>query len=81
MEMMLTSGIPIEKIDSMRSTLERQAKHTLTSSSNMRQLIPPMLQREIDGIMAECLGEDIVVIFDGTSEYFYCLLLKYPRLN
>ena len=80
MEMMLMSGIPIEKLDSMRSTLERQAKQTLTSSSNMRRLIPPMLQRELDSIMAECLGQDIVIIFDGTSEYL-CNLLKRNQLN
>lgn len=68
MEMMLMSGIPLAKLDSMRPTLEKHGKQKLTSSSNMRQLIPPMLQRELDCIMAECLGRDVVIIFDGTSK-------------
>ena len=36
MEMMLVSGIPIAKLDSMRPFLERHGKQKLTSSSNMR---------------------------------------------
>lgn len=68
MEMMLMSGIPLAKFDSMRPTLERHGKQKLTSSTNMRQLRPPMLQRELDCIMAECLVRDVVILFDGTSE-------------
>lgn len=68
MEMMLLAGSPIEKLDSMRSTLEMHGKLKLTSSTNMRKLIPPMLQREIDGIIMGCKEKDISVIFDGTSK-------------
>ena len=68
MEMMLLAGSPIEKLDSMRSTLEMHGKLKLTSSTNKRKLIPPMLQREIDGIIIGCKDKDIAVIFDGTSK-------------
>ena len=67
MEMMLLAGSPIEKLDAMRPTLEMHGKLKLTSSSNMRRLIPPMLQREKDCIIIECKDKDIAVIFDGTS--------------
>lgn len=77
MEMLLMSGIAIEKVDSMRPTLEKRAKLTLTASPNMRQLIPPMLARELDSVIAEFKGRDIVVVFDGTSEYSL-IKLSYP---
>ena len=71
---MLISGTAIEKLDSMRSILERHAKLSLTSSSNMRQLITPMLQKEIDGIIHDCRGQNLVVIFDGTSKSYFLFL-------
>ena len=71
MEMMLISGTAIEKLDSMRPILERHAKLTLTPSSNMRQLVTPMLRKEIDGIIHDCRGQNFVVIFDGTSKSYF----------
>ena len=68
MEMMLLSGSPIEKLDSMRPTLEKHGKLKLTSSTNMRRLIPPMLQRELDEVIRGCSEQKVVVIFDGTSK-------------
>ena len=59
MEMMLISGAAIEKLDSMRPILERHAKLTLTSSSNIRQLVTPTLRKEIDGEYMILLGRTL----------------------
>jgi hypothetical protein len=80
MEMMLLSGSPIEKLDSMRPTLEKHGKLKLTSSTNMRRLIPPMLQRELDEVIRGCREQNVVVIFDGTSKLLYTSILELQTL-
>ena len=41
----LTAGIPLSKIDCLRSFLEKYG-HRLTSQSHLRELIPTVLQKE-----------------------------------
>ena len=40
---------------------------TLTSPSNMRELIPFILDEEYKSIAKELLGKDVSIIFDGTT--------------
>ena len=47
--------------------LFEEVGYPLTSSSNMRQLIPFILAQEYECIYQEVKGKDVAIIFDGTT--------------
>lgn len=62
----LKAGVPLSKVDSFRDTLE---KHTfsLCDSSKLRQLIPFILDKEVQDIKRATEGKSVAVIFDSTT--------------
>jgi len=75
----LANGIPLQRIDGCRDFLEKRSGLSLTDSSHMRKYIPPLLQKEIQTIISECKGNDIVVIFDGTTrvDEVFCIIFRW----
>ena len=72
-EEFLKAGIPISKIDKLRSLLEKNG-HRLTSSSNLAQYITLIFKQEVDTIKKELslpgqgdMTRDVSVIFDGST--------------
>ena len=72
-EEFLKAGIPISKIDKLRSLLEKNG-HRLTSSSNLVQYITLIFKQEVDTIKKELslpgqgdMTRDVSVIFDGST--------------
>ena len=63
---MLKAGISLKMIDSFRDLLEDHG-YSLTSSSNLRQLLPFILQEEMTRLKTEIDGEPVSVVFDGTT--------------
>ncbi len=71
---MLKSGTAISKIDHFRELLEENAL-ALTSTPNMRQLLPFVLGRESDRVKAAIRGRPISIIFDGTTHVCEALVI------
>ena len=67
-EEFLKAGIPISKIDKLRSLLEKNG-HRLASSSNLVQYITLIFKQEVDTIKKdkENMTRDVSVIFDGST--------------
>ena len=66
-ESLLTTGIPISKVDNLRPFLEKYG-HRLTSSSHLTELIHLILKREKDCVKSEIATTDsFSVIFDGST--------------
>ena len=63
---LLKAGIPLAKSDCLRELLEEDST-ALTSSANLRQLIPFILHEEVTEIKREIEGRPISIIFDGTT--------------
>ena len=67
---LLKAGIPLAKADCLRELLEEDST-TLTSASNLSQLLPFILHEEMVEEMAklksEVQGQPIYIIFDGTT--------------
>ena len=57
---------PGVKVDLFRDLLEEHG-YALTSSTNLRQLIPFMHQEELSRIKQEILNQSLSIIFDGTT--------------
>ena len=62
----LKAGVPLSKVDSFRDILEERA-FSLCDSSKLRQLIPFILDKEIQDIKRATEGKSVAVIFDGTT--------------
>lgn len=62
----LKSGTPLNRMEYFRDLFE-DAGFALTSSPNMRQLIPFILEEEYKAISKEVMGKDISIVFDGTT--------------
>ncbi|KAK3734379.1 hypothetical protein QZH41_007564 [Actinostola sp. cb2023] len=62
----LKSGTPLNRLEFFREIFE-EAGMSLSSSSNMRQLIPFVLEEEYKCLEREIKGKDISIIFDGTT--------------
>ena len=63
----LTDGIPLSKIDWLRSFLEKYG-HGLTSQSHLRELIPSVLQKEKETLISELSeAKAVSTIFDGST--------------
>ena len=63
---MLKAGIPLSKIDLFRDLLEQYGL-SLTSASNLIDLLPFILQNELDCLKKDINGKYVSVIFDGTT--------------
>ena len=63
---MLKAGVALTKIDSLRKLLEEHG-YAPTSSSNLRQLVPFILEEKISRLQQEINGKHVSVIFDGTT--------------
>ena len=63
----LTAGIPLSKIDCLRSFLEKYG-HRLTSQSHLRELIPSVLQKEKETLKSELSeAKAVSTIFYGST--------------
>ena len=62
---MLKAGIPLSKIDLIRDFLEQYGL-SLTSASNLIDLLPFILQNELDRLK-DINGKYVSVVFDGTT--------------
>ena len=58
----LKAGVPLSKVNLFRDLL-----NALTSSTNLRQLIPLIHQEELSWIKEEILNQPLSIIFDGTT--------------
>ena len=66
-ECLLSAGIPLPKADILRPILEKYG-HRLTSSSNLSELIPAVLEKEREKIKNELQDiNEASIIFDGTA--------------
>lgn len=63
---MLKAGIPLSKIDIFRDLLEQYGL-SLTSASNLIDLLPFILQNELDRLKKDINGRYVSVVFDGTT--------------
>ena len=63
---MLKAGVPLAKIDCFRDLLEENG-YALTNSSNLRQLLPFILEEEIASLKEEISGKPVSIIFGGTT--------------
>ena len=77
---MLKVGVPLSKIDSFRDLLEDHG-FSLTSSSNLRHLLPFILQEEMTQRKKEIDGKPVSIIFDGTTHVCEAMVvvLRYVR--
>ena len=62
----LKAGVPLSKMDSFRDLLEENA-FRLTDRRNMQDYVPFILKEEEARIRSEISGQQLSVIFDGTS--------------
>ena len=71
-------GIALNKLDAMRPYLENISGKSLTTSSHLRDYIPPLLEQEIQKVLDEFKGREIMVIFDGTTHVgeFFCIVFR-----
>ena len=60
---LLKAGIPLSKLDILRDVLEENA-YSLSDSSHLRCLI---LQNEVKKIKEDIAGENVAIIFHGTT--------------
>ena len=65
-EQFLKSGIPMSKIDNLRSLLE-EGSYRLTHSSHLSEYIPVIHSEENKKMKGEIEGLDVSVIFDGST--------------
>ena len=61
---MLKARVPLSKVDLFRDLLEEHG-YALTSSTNLRQLIPFIHQEELSRIKQEILNQPLSIVFDG----------------
>ena len=65
-QILLKAGIPLAKADCLRELLEEDST-TLTSASNLSQLLPFILHEEMAKFKSEVQGQPISINFDGTT--------------
>ena len=75
---MLKAGVPLSKVDLFRDLLEDHGD-ALTSSTNLRQLIPFINKEELSRIKQEILNQPLSIIFDGTTHVCeaFVVVLRY----
>ncbi len=62
----LKAGVPINKMECFHVLLEEDST-CLMSTSNMRQLVPFILDQEISRIKDQIAGRQVSITFDGTT--------------
>ena len=67
MKNFLKNGTPLLKIDGFRAYFEDILGMSMTASTHMRQLLPSLLEQEIENIKQEVSRHLFTVIFDGTT--------------
>ena len=77
---MLKSGIPLNKINLFRDFLEQYGL-SLTSASNLIDLLPFILQNELDRIKKDINGQYVRVGFDGTTHVCEAMVVVFRFLN
>lgn len=65
-EACMKAGIPLEKIDDIRTLLERGGK-SLTASCHLRSFVPKIEHMELATIIEELKNQKVCLIFDGTT--------------
>ena len=75
---MLKAAVPHSKVDLFRDLLEEHG-YALTSSTNVRQLIPFIHQEELSRIKQEILNQSLSIIFNGTTHVCetFVVVLRY----
>ena len=75
---LLKAGIPLNKVDCLRDILEEHA-FSLSASTNLRQLVPFVLENELNEIKRSISGKPVGVIFDGTTHVCeaFVVVLRY----
>ena len=75
---MLKAGVPLSKVDLFRD-LHEEHGYALTSSTNLRQLIPFIHQEELSRIKLDILNQPSSIIFDGTTHICeaFIVVLRY----
>ena len=71
-EACLFSGIPMEKIDHLRTLLERGGT-ALTDSHHLKAMVPKIETFELERLRKELVGQRVCVIFDGTTRLGECI--------
>ena len=71
---LLKAGIPLAKADCLRELLEEDST-TLTSASNLSQLLPFILHEEMVKLKSEVQGQPISIIFDGTTHMCVAIVI------
>ena len=66
MTAMLKAGVPLSKVDLFRDLLKEHG-YALTSSTNLRQLIPFIHQEQLSRMKQEILNQPLSISFDGTT--------------
>ena len=77
---LLQAGVPLSKADVFRDLLQENA-FNLSDSSNLRKLIPFILQDEISKIKQDIEGRPVAIIFDGTTHVCeaFVIVIRYIR--
>lgn len=70
-EACMHAGIPLKKIDRLRTLLERGGL-ALTSSAHMRSFVAKIEAFEWETLKDEVRGQDVCLIYDGTSRLGEC---------
>lgn len=65
-ESFLRNGLPLSKVDGMRTLLQRSG-YSLTNSSHLRAFIPKIEKDEVSLLAKELHGQSISTAFDGTT--------------
>jgi hypothetical protein len=78
----VNAGIPIAKLDALRPVLQKRAKLTLTSESQMRQLVPVLvtMRSKVTGEWIAVPG-NFGVTFDGTTRGGEMFAITCRRIN
>jgi hypothetical protein len=70
---LLKAGIPLNKLDSLRDILEERS-FALSDSANLRQLVPFILENEINQLKEEISGKHVGIVTTHVSEALVVVL-------
>ena len=75
---LLKAGTPLNKVDCLRDILKKHA-FSLSASTNLRQLVPSVLENELRELKSSISGKHVGVIFDGTTHVCeaFVVVLRY----
>jgi hypothetical protein len=64
---LLRSGVPLNKLNGPLRELASQGAFAIPNANCLRQLLPVVLTEELQFIKEELAGQNVTVIFDGTT--------------